>query len=90
MILIEKKMNKLYHFVSLADVFSKYLQHEKESNTHSYSEKKRNIENFRKHLTFDAIKSVKISKIIINEINDCINILIKHKNTYWTFLYLIN
>ena len=82
-VLIEHKMAKLNSNVGLADVWSRYIKAERNNCSVSEAEKKKRIEGFKNQLTIYAIKALKISDLILNEINDCINTLQNNKNTCW-------
>ena len=82
-VLIEHKMAKLNSNVQLADIWSRYIKAERNNCSVSEAEKKKRIEGFKNQLTIYAIKALKISDLILNEINDCINTLQNNKNTCW-------
>lgn len=82
--LIEQKMAKSSHLISRANIWPIYIDHiKKGENSFSESFKKKELERYRKSLTFETIKALKIADLIIKEINICINILTNNKKSYW-------
>ena len=83
--LIELKLDKTAYNVSRADLWARYIQAEKERvyPTESESKKKKELERLRKELTLYTIKALKIADIILNDINNCMNILNNNRNAYW-------
>ena len=82
-VLIEHKMAKLNSNVSQADIWSRYIKIERNKCSGSEAENKKRIEELKNQLTIYAIKALKISDLILNEINDCIITLQNNKNTCW-------
>ena len=82
-VLIEHKMAKLNSNVQLADIWSRYIKAKRNNCSGSEAENKKKIEDLKNELTIYAIKALKISDLILNEINDCINTLQNNKNTCW-------
>ena len=81
-LLIERKMEKLNTKVYLADIWSKYIKDRRNKCSISEAENEKIIQGYKNQLTICAIEALKIADLIINEINDCINILQNNKNTY--------
>ena len=64
-------------------MWSRYIKARRNGCSDSEAENKKRIEELKNELTIYAIKALKIADLILNEINDCINILQNNKNTYW-------
>ena len=81
-LLIEHKMGKLNTKVDLANIWSIYIKDRRNNCSISEAENEKIIQGYKNQLTICAIEALKIADLIINEINDCINILQNNKNTY--------
>ena len=82
--LIEKKMKKSSYLIISANEISKYIPFI-EGGGYGYSEskKKEELKRLRNSVTFSTIKALKITDLILKEINNCINTLKDNKKVYW-------
>ena len=82
--LIEEKMKKSSFFISRADLSSRYISKiERGEHWYSESRKEEELERLRKELTFQTIKALKITDLILKEINNCNNTLTNNKKAFW-------
>ena len=82
--LVEQKMNKSSHLITLAKETSKYIPFI-ENGGYGYSEpkKKEELKRLRDSVTFSTIKAIKIADLILKEINTYINTIKNNKKAYW-------